>query len=62
MSDENIVLITNKEDDRVEPMVTEDKGNDEESNSEEHGHARDQVNKVMDFLSNGGFTSVQTWS
>lgn len=40
-------------------MVAEDDGDDEEGDTQEGGNASDQVDKVMDFLSNGSVASVQ---
>jgi len=53
---------TNEEDDSVEPVVAEDESNDEEGNAQEDGHASDQVDEMVDFLGDGGFSSVQTGS
>ena len=33
---------TNEEDNRVQPVITEDEGNDEEGHTKEHGHACNQ--------------------
>lgn len=53
-------LLTNKEDDGIEPVVAEDEGDDEEGDAEEHGHAGDKVDEMVDFLSDGRLACVQT--
>ncbi len=37
-------------------MVAQDESDDEEDNSQEHGHSSDDVDEVMDFLGNRGFS------
>jgi hypothetical protein len=51
---------TDEEDDSVEPMVAEDESNDEESHTQEDGHASDQVDEMVDFLGDGGLAGAQT--
>lgn len=36
-----------EEDDRIEPVVAEDEGDDEEGDAEEDGHAGDDVDEVL---------------
>ena len=50
---------TDQEDDSVEPMVTEYEGYDEEGHTEEYGHPRDQVDEMMNLLSDRRFTSIK---
>merc|ERR1719486_37927 len=51
---------TDEEDDRVQPVVTQDEGNDEEADTEEDSDPGDDVDEVLDLLGNGGLTSLQT--
>lgn len=55
-------VLTNQENDSVEPVVSENEGNNEEGNSEEDSHASDQVDEMVDFLSDGGLSRVQSRS
>lgn len=57
-----ILFLTDKEDNSIKPVVAEDKGDDEEGDTEEDGHASDQVNEVVDLLGNGRLSRVQTGS
>lgn len=50
---------TNQEDDSIKPVVAEDESDDEEWNTEEDGHASDELNEVVNFLCNGCLASVQ---
>lgn len=43
-------------------MVTQDEGDEEEGNSKEYGDAGDQVDEVVDFLSDRGLSSIQAGS
>lgn len=54
--------LTNEEDDSVQPMVAEDESDDEEGDTEEDGHARDEVDEVVDLLGDRGLSSVQARS
>lgn len=51
-------VLTNEENNSIEPMIAKDERDKEEGNSEEYGDASNQVNKMVDFLSDGGFASV----
>ena len=53
---------TDQEDDGVEPVVSEDEGDDEEADSEEHGHAGDDVDKVTNLTSNWGLSHLKSRS
>ena len=48
-----------EEDNSVEPVVAEDKGDDEEGDPEEDGHPGDDVDKVGNLLGNRGLTRFQ---
>lgn len=41
-------------------MVAEDEGDEEEGDSEEHGHSGDEVDEVVDLLGDRGLARVQT--
>ena len=49
-----------EEDDSVEPVVAEDEGDDEEADAKEDSDGGDDVDEVLDFLGNGGLTTLQT--
>ena len=51
---------TNEEDDSFKPMVAQDEGNDEESHTEENSHSGDDMDKMGNLLSNGGFSDFKT--
>lgn len=51
-------VLTNEENNSIEPMITKDERDKEEGNSEEYSDASNQVNKMVDFLSNGSLPSV----
>lgn len=55
-------ILTNKEDDSVKPVVSEDKGNDEEGNTKEHSHAGNQMDEMVNFFSDWGLAGVQSRS
>lgn len=57
---ENSPHLTDQEDYSVQPMVAEDKSDDEERNSQEDGDASDQVDEVVDFLRDGGLSRVES--
>lgn len=52
----------NKEDDGLQPAVTQDDGQDEKRHTEEHGHTCDNVDEMLNLLGNGSFAGVQTRS
>ena len=49
-----------EEDDRVEPVVAEDEGDDEEGDAKEDGDAGDDVDEVLDLFGDRGLTSLET--
>ena len=49
-----------EKDDSVEPVVAEDEGDDEEADAKEDSDGGDDVDEVLDFLGNGGLTTLQT--
>ena len=49
-----------EEDDRVQPVVAEDEGDDEEGDSEEDGDTGDDVDEVLDLLGNGGLATLKS--
>lgn len=49
----------NEEDDSLQPGVTQDDGQDEKCDTQEDSHTSDNVDEVLDLLSNGGFASLQ---
>lgn len=49
----------NEEDDGLQPSVAEDEGEDEEGHAQEDGHARDQVDEVLDLLGNRGLSGFK---
>lgn len=51
---------TNKEDDRSQPVISKDEGDDEERHSEKDCHSSDQMNEVLDLPSNRRLACVQT--
>lgn len=51
-------VLTNEENNSIEPMIAKDERDKEEGNSEEYSDASNQVNKMVDFLSDGGLPSV----
>merc|ERR1711962_1296324 len=53
---------TNKEDDGIEPIVTQDKCNDEEGDTEEDSDSRDDVNEMLDLLGNGCLSTSKSRS
>lgn len=50
---------TDEEDDGLEPGVLEDQGKDEEGHPQEHSHARDEVDEMLDFRSYGSLAPFQ---
>ena len=50
---------TNQEDDSIQPIVAQDEGDDEECDAQEDGHARDDVDEVVDLLMDGGLAHLQ---
>lgn len=57
-----IVVVTDKEDDSVEPVVTEDESDEEEGDSEENSYTSNEMDEMVDFFSDGRFASVKTGS
>ncbi|TRY67839.1 hypothetical protein TCAL_15855 [Tigriopus californicus] len=51
---------TNQEDDGIQPMVFQNEGNDEEGDSQEHGHTSDNVNEMGNLFGNGRVSTLQT--
>ena len=49
-----------EEDDRVQPVVAEDEGDDEEGDSEEDGDAGDDVDEVLNLLGDGGLATLKS--
>lgn len=48
-----------EEDDSLQPRVTQDESQDEKRDSEENGHAGDDMDEVLDFFGDGGFAGLQ---
>ena len=48
-----------EEDDGLQPAVPKDQGQDEEGHTQEHGHARDDVDEVLDLLGDGGLAGLE---
>ena len=48
-----------EEDDRVQPVVAEDEGDDEEGDAKEDGDAGDDVDEVFNLLGDGGLSSFE---
>ena len=53
---------TDKEDDSIQPVVTQNERNDEERDSEEHGYSGNDVDEMSNLLSNWSLTSLQSRS
>ena len=53
---------TDKEDDSFEPVVAENEGHDEESDTEEDGNTGNDVDEMLDFLGDGRVTGVNVGS
>ena len=51
-----------EEDDGLEPGVLEDQRKDEEGHAQEHGHARDDVDKMFNLRSDGSLAPFQPGS
>jgi len=51
---------TNEEDDSVQPVIAEDKGNDEEGDPEKDGYSCYQVDEVGDLAGNRRLAHLQT--
>ena len=51
-----------EEDDGVQPLVSEQEGDDEESDAEEDGHAGDQVDEVGDLAGDGRLARLKSRS
>ncbi len=51
---------TDEEDDGLQPAVAQDDGQDEEGHAQEHGHAGDDLDEVLDLLGDGRLTHFQT--
>lgn len=49
-----------EEDDRLQPGVAQNEGQDEERHAQEDGHARDDLNEVLDLHVDGRLTHLQT--
>lgn len=49
-----------EEDDCIQPVVAQNEGDEEEGDAQEDGHACDELNEMVNFFGDGGFSSVQT--
>ena len=47
---------TNEEDDSIEPVISQDEGDDEEGHSEENGHSSDDMDEMGNLFGNGSVT------
>jgi len=52
---------TNQENDSIQPIVTQDEGNDKERYTKEDGHSGDDVDEMGDLTSNGCLSDLQSW-
>ncbi len=48
-----------KEDDSLQPAVTQDDGQDKKRDAQEDSHTCDDMDEVLDLLGNGGFAGFQ---
>lgn len=49
----------NEEDDGLQPAVAQDDGQDEEGDTQEDGHASDDMDEVLNLLGDGGLPSLK---
>ena len=53
--------ITDKEDNSFEPVISENKGQNEEGNTEENGDTSDNMDEMFNLLGNWGVTGADVW-
>lgn len=49
----------NEEDDGLQPTVAQDESQDEEGDSQENSHSRDDMDEVLDLFGDGSFAGLQ---